>query len=75
MRNADEVLSSFNEYCDRHHVADQIDDAVHDDCSASFGEQFVTAFGVLMESAIALHESGELADEWPELSALLDSFG
>lgn len=75
MRNADEVIASFNTFVDAHHIAEQIDDAFVDGCSESAGEQFLAAVGVLLSTVVDLHSSGDLANEWPELDALVNVIG
>ena len=70
-RASDEVLSSFMEFADRHHLAERIDDIPFDYAPTSDGKRFVIALGETLALVLSMHESGDLGDEWPQADRLV----
>lgn len=71
VRVADEVLSSFMEFADRHHLAERINEIPFDYGPTSDGERFVIALGETLALVLSMHESGDLGDEWPQADRLV----
>lgn len=72
-RDAGDVVTSFYDFCKIHHVEELVEDACIVDQWPDFtyGEAFVTACGVLLDSLVSMHESGDLADDWPEADRVI----
>lgn len=70
-RTADEVLTSFMEFADKHHLGEQIDESLRDYGPTSDGERFVIALGEALDLVLSMHESGDLALEWPQAERLV----
>lgn len=71
VRTADEVLTSFVEFADRHHLDERIDEIPLDYGPTSDGKRFVIALGETLALVLSMHESGDLGDEWPQADRLV----
>lgn len=67
----DEVLTSLMEFAGKHHLGEQIDESVWDNNPVGDGERFVIALGETLDLVMSMHESGDLALEWPQADRLV----
>ena len=69
--HGDDVATFVTELDRRHHLSEQIDDALVDFPEVTDGERFVIALGETLRLLGDLYGSGDLADEWPSADRVI----